>query len=79
MRTFHRQGRRGKGGHNSLRRTLFTSEYCPGGQYSLVNIVRGDIIHGGTIFTPTKALALNSLFKFSLSFGRLSPSSSQKW
>ena len=36
MSTFHRQGRRGKGGH-----------------YSLVNNVRGDIIHGGTIFTPT--------------------------
>ena len=24
-----------------------------GGQYSLVNNVRGDIIHGGTFFTPT--------------------------
>ena len=24
-----------------------------GGQYSLVNNVRGDIIHGGTLFTPT--------------------------
>ena len=31
-------------------RTLFTSEYCPGGHYS-----RGDIIHGGTLFTPTTA------------------------
>ena len=35
--------------------TVFTSEYCPGGQYSPVNNVRGDIIHGGTFFTPTSA------------------------
>ena len=33
--------------------TLFSSEYCPGGHYSLVNIVRGDNIHRGTSFTPT--------------------------
>ena len=36
---FHRQRtRQGKGGHNSLRGTLFTSE----------NYVRGDIIHSDT-------------------------------
>ena len=29
--------------------TLFTE----GGHYSLVNNVRGDSIHGGTVFTPT--------------------------
>ena len=29
--------------------TLFTG----GRHYSLVNNVRGDIIHGGTLFTPT--------------------------
>ena len=40
MRTFHRQGMRGKGGHYSLRGTLFTSEYCPGGGGG-----------GGTLFT----------------------------
>jgi len=28
--------------------TLFTSEKCPGGQYSPVNNVRGDIIHSDT-------------------------------
>ena len=27
-----------------------------GGQYSPVNNVRGDIIHGGTLFTPTPIL-----------------------
>ena len=27
--------------------------FYDGGQYSLVNNVRGDIIHGGTVFTPT--------------------------
>ena len=43
----------GGGGHNSPTGTLFTSEYSPGGHYSLVNIVRGDDIHGGTLFTPT--------------------------
>ena len=42
-----------EGGHYSLEGTLFTGEQCPGGQYSLVNNVRGDIIHGGTLFTPT--------------------------
>ena len=54
---FHRQHTRGKRGHNSLRGTLFTSEYSPGGHYSLVNYVWGDIIHGGTIFTPTTVIS----------------------
>ena len=36
------------GGHYSL----------GGGQYSLVKNVRGDSIHGGTVFTPTQAQAL---------------------
>ncbi len=27
-----------------------------GGHYSLVNTVRGDTIHGGTVFTPTTSL-----------------------
>ena len=31
------------GGHNSLRVTIFTSEYCPGGHYS-----QGDTIHSDT-------------------------------
>ena len=44
------------GGHNSLRGTIFTSEYCPGGHYSLVNNVRADIIHGGTLFTQFGSL-----------------------
>ena len=44
---FHRKRTRGKGRHNSLRGTLFTSEHCPGGHYSLVNYVRVEIIHGG--------------------------------
>ena len=39
----------GQGGHNSLRGTLFTSEYCPGGHYSLVNYVRGDNIHSDNV------------------------------
>ena len=33
------------GCHHSLEGTLFTSEKCPGGQYSPVNNVQGDIIH----------------------------------
>ena len=41
----------GQGGHYSLTGDI-TSEYSPPGHYSLVNIVRGDIIHGGTLFTP---------------------------
>ena len=34
---------------------VFFEEVCQssGGHYSLVNIVRGDNIHGGTLFTPT--------------------------
>ena len=46
-------GLHGGGTYNSPTGTLFTSEYSPGGHYSLVNIVRGDDIHGGTLFTPT--------------------------
>ena len=44
---FLQQRRQGKGGHNSLRGTLFTSE----------NYVRGDIIHRGTIFTLTPVVS----------------------
>jgi len=40
-------------GHYSLVGTLFSSEKCLGEQYSPVNNVRGNIIHGGTLFTPT--------------------------
>ena len=35
------------------RGTSFTGGGGGGGQYSPVNNVRGDIIHGGTFFTPT--------------------------
>ena len=38
-----------KGGHYSLEGTLFTSEKCPGEQYSPVNNVQGDIIHSDTV------------------------------
>ena len=44
------------GGHYSLKGTVFTSEYCPGGQYSLGNSVWGDTIDRGTIFTLTPCL-----------------------
>ena len=48
----------------ALEETLFTGEQRPGGEYSLVNNVRGEhyslvnnvrgvIIHWGTLFTPT--------------------------
>ena len=42
--------------------------FTEGGHYSLVNNVRGDSIHGGTVFTPTPAqknnLKLPSAYDF---------------
>ena len=37
------------------RGALFSSEYCPGGQYSRGGGGGGGNIHGGTLFTPTPA------------------------
>ena len=45
------------GGHNSLRGTIFTSEYCPGGHYS-----RGDTFHSDTGFEWQRA-ALEQLLR----------------
>ena len=39
-----------------VRGQYFLSEYGPGGHYS-----RGDIIHGGTLFTPTTSLSFSSV------------------
>ena len=35
---------------------MYTSAECPGGHCTLVQNVRGDIPHGGTIHPPTPAL-----------------------
>ena len=40
-----------KGGHYSLKGTLFTSEKYPGEQYSPANNGWGEIIHGGTFYS----------------------------
>ena len=47
------------GGHYSLGGTIFTREFCPGGHFPLVNNVRGDIIHGGTLFPPTPSMLID--------------------
>ena len=52
----------GKQNYYSLEGTIFTSEFCPAGQYSPVNSVRGDIIHWGTLFTATTVLGKRSHF-----------------
>ena len=46
------------GRHYSLERTIFTSEICLAGPYSLVDFVWGDSIYGGTLFTATMALKM---------------------
>ena len=53
------------GGHYSLEGTIFTSEFCPAGQYSPVNSVRGgDIIHWGTLFTATPVTKLSRYMSY---------------
>ena len=51
----------GGGGHYSPGGDDIHRGIMSGGQYSPVNNVRGDIIHGGTLFTPTPLVAVCSL------------------
>ena len=59
-----------EGGHYSPGGTKFTSEKCPAGHNSPVNFVRGDIIHGGTVFTATPVYTkFEHLFTRQITFG----------